>query len=76
MLLFLTTNMDAATSRTTSHSVHFFPNKARSHWLLRGHRASNNKTVSRQQFLGGQHCKFMTSEGKTVMSCPQMLTFR
>ena len=30
------------------YSWKFFPNNARSHWLLRGHVTSNNETVSRQ----------------------------
>ena len=30
------------------HSWKFLPNSVRSHWLLRGHMTSNNKTVSRQ----------------------------
>ena len=32
----------------------FSPNSARSHWLLRGHMTSNNKTVSRQKSLSRQ----------------------
>ena len=33
------------------------PKGARSHWLLRGHMTSNNKNVSRQKSLRGQHYK-------------------
>ena len=34
----------------TVYSWKFFPNSVRSHWLLRGHMTSNNKTVSRPNF--------------------------
>ena len=30
------------------YSWNFFPYRARSHWLLRGHMTSNNETVFRQ----------------------------
>ena len=39
----------------------FSPASARSHWLLRGHMTSNNKTVSRQKSLSGQHCSLRAS---------------
>ena len=35
----------------------FFPNSARSHWLLPGHVTSNNETVACQKYLSGQHCE-------------------
>ena len=44
-----------------------FPNSARSHWLLRGHMASNNETVSRQNFGAGIITKSMTSEGHSAL---------
>ena len=42
----------------------FFPNSARSHWLLRGHMTSDNETVSRQKSLSGQHCKIYDVRGQ------------
>ena len=38
----------------------FFPNSARSHWLLRSHMISNNETVSRQNLWAGNIVKSMT----------------
>ena len=43
--------------------LNFSPNSAHSHWLLRGHMTSNNKTVSRQKSLSGQQCKICDVRG-------------
>ena len=49
------------------YSWKFFPNSARSHWVLRGHMTSNNETVSRQNLWAGNITKTMTSEGKSAL---------
>ena len=52
------------------YSWKFFPNSARSHWLLRGHMTadtiSNNETVSRQNIWAGNTAKSMTPESKSA----------
>ena len=46
----------------------FFPNRARSHWLLWGHLTSNNEsTVSRQNLWAGNVAKSLTSEGNSAL---------
>ena len=42
----------------------FSPNSMLSHWLLRGHMTSKNKTFSRQKSVSEQRCKSMTSKGQ------------
>ena len=42
----------------------FPPNSVHSHWLLRGHMTSNNRTVSRRTFLSRQHCKIYDASGQ------------
>ena len=49
------------------HSWKFLPNSVRSHWLLRGHMTSNNKTVSRQNLSAGNVAKSMKSEGNSAL---------
>ena len=49
------------------HSWKFLPNSVRSHWLLRGHMTSNNKTVSRQNLSAGNVAKSMMSEGNSAL---------
>ena len=46
----------------------FFPNRARSHWLLWGHLTSNNEsTVSRENLWAGNVAKTLTSEGNSAL---------
>ena len=47
--------MECGVSRSSvvQQNWKFFPNSARSHWLLRGHMIANNETVSRQNLWAG-----------------------
>ena len=49
------------------YSWNFFPNSARSHWLIPGHMISNNETVSHQNLWAGNIAKSMTSEGNSAL---------
>ena len=49
------------------YSCKFFPNSARSYWLLRGHMTSSNETVSPQNHWAGNITKSMTSEGNSTL---------
>ena len=49
------------------YSWKFFPNSARSHWLLWGQVTYNNETVSRQNLLAGNIAKSMTSEDNSAL---------
>ena len=51
----------------TVYSWKFFPNSARSHWLLQGHMTSNNETVSRQNLCAGHIARSMTSGGNSAL---------
>ena len=44
---------------------------ARSHWLLRGHMTSNNKTASHQKSLSGQQCKIYDVRGQQFTVTPE-----
>ena len=49
------------------YSWNFFPNSARSHWLLWVHLTSSNETVSRQNLWAGNVAKSMSSEGNSAL---------
>ena len=45
------------------YSWKFFPYRARSHWLLRGHMTFNNKNCFPPKSVSGQHCKIYDARG-------------
>ena len=48
------------------YSGNFFPNSARSHWLLRGHMTSTMKLFPANS-LSEQHCKNLSSGGNSAL---------
>ena len=47
--------------------LEIIPNSVHSHWLLRGHMTSTNKTVSCQNLGAGNIARSMTSEGNSAL---------